>query len=90
MEGNIYRWPQAFQGLVSHDTFFYSALLHDNPPEEALQLAEQFNDLYHLFLNKFARLSQDSSLSTSQAEELTTLLDNLLTVRRALERLEMK
>ncbi len=76
-----------FDGLITEQALFQDFLLQDNPSSEAIDLAQQFNDLYHLFLNKFARLSQESSLSPSQETDIKALLDQLLAVRRKLEKL---
>jgi hypothetical protein len=85
MEATRYKLSSAFDGLVSEGVFFYEGLLRDRPSTDSQILASQFNDLYHLFLNKFARLTYDPSLSSDQEEEMKKLLLDLLSVRRALE-----
>lgn len=90
MEGKKYQWSQAFTGLVGQEPFLYTPLLHDRPSVKATELVTQFNDLYHLFLNRFARLSQEASIKPVQERELETLLQELLHVRRQLENLEKK
>lgn len=90
MEGKKYQWPQAFAGLVSQEPFLYSPLLHDQVRNKATELATQFNDLYHFFLNRFVRLSQEASITHVQEKELEALLKELLKVRRQLENLEKK
>lgn len=74
-----------FNGLVTEREFSYNFLLHDSSSLQSNDLAEQFNDLYHLFLNKFARLSQTSTISLSQEKEIKVLLEQVLAVRRKLE-----
>lgn len=85
MEVTTYQLSSAFDGLVSEGVFFYEGLLQDHSLEKNQALVNQFNDLYHLFLNKFARLTYDASLSQAQEEYLKLLLNDLLTVRRSLE-----
>lgn len=86
MEATTYQFSSAFDGLVSEGVFFYEGLLRDRPLDKNQVLANQFNDLYHLFLNKFARLTFDPTLSKVQEEELKILLADLLATRRALEK----
>jgi len=85
MNEATYQLSSAFDGLVSEGVFFYERLLHDRPLDKNQALATQFNDLYHLFLNKFARLTYDPTLSKEQEEDLNILLTDLLATRRALE-----
>lgn len=61
---------------------FGPLLLRDEA--SATELERHFNDLYHLFLNRFARLSHDPALSDRAAAELTALLADLLAVKRKL------
>lgn len=90
MEGKKYQLSQTFSGLVTQEPFLYTPLIYDQPRDKASELATQFNDLYHLFLNRFARLSQEASVTSVQEKELETLLAELLKVRRRLENLEKK
>lgn len=85
MEVTTYQLSSAFDGFVSEGVFFYEGLLRDRPLDKNQALANQFNDLYHLFLNKFARLTYDPTLSKEQEEDLKMLLSDLLSTRRALE-----
>ncbi len=88
MEVRTYHLSPVFDGLVTEGDFFYEGLLHDRPTEKNQALVTQFNDLYHLFLNKFARLTYDPTYSKEQEEELKILLADVLAVRRALEEQE--
>ncbi|QQS60317.1 hypothetical protein IPN41_04380 [Candidatus Falkowbacteria bacterium] len=88
MEARTYQLSSAFDGLVNEGVFFYEGLLRDRPLEKNQALATHFNDLYHLFLNKFARLTYDPTLSKEQEEDLKILLADLLATRRALEEQE--
>ena len=88
MEVKKYELSLAFDGLVGEGVFFYNELLRDRPSKQREILVNQFNDLYHLFLNKFARLTYDPTLSVEQEEEIRTLLSDLLAVRRAIEKFE--
>lgn len=86
MKAKAYNLSPSFNGVVSQVDFFYESVLRDQPLEESQRLADQFNDLYHLFLNKFARLSHDPSFTDEQEKEMKKLLDDLLKVRRELEK----
>lgn len=88
MEGKKYQMLTAFDGLVANQAVFYQALLHDRPSPKGVELAEQFNDLYHLFLNKFARLTSEPKSSEVQEEEMLILLKQLFTIRKALVKSE--
>ncbi len=88
MEGKQYQLATAFDGLVTDGAVFCYSLLHDESSPQALELAEQFNDLYHLFLNKFARLTQESSVSDNLEEEMTALLKQLLKIKKVLVKSE--
>jgi fructosamine-3-kinase len=86
MKAKAYNLSPSFNGVVSQVDFFYENILRDQPLDKGQRLADQFNDLYHLFLNKFARLSHDPSFSDEQAQEMKKLLNDLLKVRRELEK----
>ena len=88
MEGKQYQLETVFDGLVTDGAVFYYSLLRDQSSPQALELAEQFNDLYHLFLNKFARLTQESLVSDNLEEEMTVLLKQLLEIKKALVKSE--
>lgn len=86
MEGKKYQMLTAFDGLVADQAVFYQVLLHDRSSPKGVEMAEQFNDLYHLFLNKFARLTSEIKSPEIQEEEMLILLKQLFILRKALEK----
>lgn len=48
-------------------------------------LARQFDDYYHLFLMKVARMPQDKALTHKEEERLITLFSKLNTLKRKLD-----
>ncbi len=79
-------WP----AIVSGDTsaLFGPLLLRDEARNQAVEAERHFNDLYHFFLNRFARLSHDSELTEEESKRLTALLAELLEAKKKLAALE--
>ena len=57
-----------------------AAIIHDKPQ------GERFDDLYHLFLAKIARLPLDPALNEAEEARLIRLFTELNTARRNLEK----
>lgn len=47
---------------------------------------ERFNDLFHLFLVKVARIPQEAPLTPAQEERLVRLFGEINKIKRALEK----
>lgn len=90
MEIKTYQLNPSFTEVLTEERVYIGTILHDQPSLSGRQLAKQFNDLYHLFLHKFSRLSYDPYLSHTEEQEIKCLLDQLLQVKRALEALDGK
>lgn len=62
--------------------------LNDRPIQDKSKdsvLAQQFDEYYHLFLLKIARLPQEKALSKTEEERLTALFSKLNSLKRELE-----
>ncbi len=63
----------------------FGLLLRDSPDETASALERQFNDLFHLFLNRFANLTNEVSLPEDEAADLQRLLSEIIAVKQKLD-----
>mgnify|MGYP000896254587 CR=1 FL=1 len=63
----------------------FGLLLRDAPEASLSDAERQFNDLFHLFLNRFARLTHDATLPADEAERLRRLLDDVIEARQKLD-----
>ncbi len=78
-----YNTASAFDAVFKEDEpLFGVLLLRDKALVDATEIERHFNDLYHLFLNKFARLSHLSEVSAAEEKALKDLLDELLRVKK--------
>lgn len=70
--------------LLTDAGLFGPLLLREEAQDAGNELERHFNDLYHLFLNRFARLSHEPQLSDEAAVQLQALLAELLAVKKKL------
>lgn len=70
----------------SMPTIFTQGLLLRDDPSDISSKERHFYDLYHLFLNKFARLTYNASLKDEEAEILKEMLKDVLEAKKRLER----
>lgn len=62
--------------------------LNDRPTQHASKdsvLAQQFDEYYHLFLLKIARLPQDKALTKEEEDRLIELFSKINSLKRELE-----
>jgi len=72
--------------MAAYQLTEYNWLINDRPASalSSKGLERHFNDLYHLFLNRYARLSEQVSLSEKDAEELRLLLNEIIAIKQSL------
>lgn len=84
-----YNLHPSFEALIFRDGSLSPVfILRDKASAHAQKQERYFVDLYHLFLNKFARLSYDPGLSEEEAQKLKRLFEELLRAKINISRQE--
>ena len=68
--------------LLLRDALTIEAEEYNFGEADTSNLEQQFNDFYHLFLTKIARLPQEEPLSMAQEKRLIRLFQELLKLKR--------
>jgi len=71
--------PSYFSNISSIDQL---AILQDAPTEgENMELVMYFNDLYHVFLHRFAQFGYRDTLSAEEEKQMVAMLSELVSLK---------